>query len=132
MSLEFVNHDGRTYCLIIRRTASSDSTAFLTSDDSPLQVGFIKRLGGEPIPRHVHIPQKRTIDQTWEFLLVREGAMTMTIYSDDRQRLSEHVLEEGDSVLLMGGGHGFEPRGDLLLLEVKQGPYTEGKDKERF
>jgi hypothetical protein len=33
---------------------------------------------------------------------------------------------------MVGGGHGFRMLEDTLLLEVKQGPYLECEEKERF
>ena len=42
------------------------------------------------------------------------------------------VLSPGDVILLISGGHGFEVLEDLNMVEVKQGPYTEDRDKKRF
>ncbi len=132
MQPELVTDGRRAYCMIIRRGLSADVTTFFSGDSDLLQVGLVCRRAGEPIPRHLHVKNERRIDHTWEFLLVRKGSMTLTLFDDDRQPFAERVLEEGDAVLLMAGGHGFLPHEDLVLLEVKQGPFTEGKDKERF
>jgi hypothetical protein len=42
------------------------------------------------------------------------------------------VLETGDVILLVSGGHGFEMLEDSEMIEVKQGPYTGDSDKTRF
>ena len=42
------------------------------------------------------------------------------------------MLEAGDVVLLIEGGHGFEVMEDVEMIEVKQGPYAGEQDKTRF
>lgn len=132
MQPEFVSDGKRNYCMIIRRNLSAAVTTFFSADPDLLQVGLVCRDAGDPIPRHFHVKNERRIGHTWEFLLVRKGSMTLTLFDDDKHPFAERLLEEGDAVLLMAGGHGFLPHDDLVLLEVKQGPFTEGKDKERF
>ena len=47
--------------------------------------------------------------------------------------VTTRVLGAGDIVIAVNGGHGFRVLEDLVLLEVKQGPYPGGgADKERF
>ena len=132
MQPELIKDEKRSYCMIIPRSFTCDTTTFFSADDDLLQVGFVCREAGQGIPRHDHLERVRTIDRTWEFLLVRSGSMTMSIYNDDRKPIAERRLETGDAVLLMGGGHGFVAHKELTLLEVKQGPFQEGRDKERF
>ena len=132
MEPEFISDNERTYCMILPRACRSDATRFFSKTDDPLQVGLICRRAGERIDRHFHLPFERHLDSTWEFLLVRNGSMTVTIYDDGKESIAERRLEEGDAILLMGGGHGFVAHDDLTLLEVKQGPYAGGSDKEQF
>ena len=42
------------------------------------------------------------------------------------------MLKKNDTLLLVSGGHGFEILEDADMVEVKTGPYTEAKDKQRF
>ena len=39
---------------------------------------------------------------------------------------------ENNIILLLSGGHGFKVIKDCKFLEIKQGPYKIGRDKERF
>ncbi len=41
-------------------------------------------------------------------------------------------MSTGDILVLVSGGHGFRMLEDTVLMEVKQGPYTGLKEKERF
>ncbi len=56
----------------------------------------------------------------------------MDFFDDDQTYLESRILEAGDVILLVQGGHGFEVLEELEMFEVKQGPYTEDRDKKRF
>lgn len=42
------------------------------------------------------------------------------------------MLGAGDTILLIRCGHGFEVLEELVMLEVKQGPYSGERDKVKF
>jgi mannose-6-phosphate isomerase-like protein (cupin superfamily) len=132
MSFEYITDGKRRIALVVRGDHAPGSTSFLTEDGDSLQLGFICRNAGEPILRHYHVRAERQVADTWEFLLVRQGSMTVTLYDDERQVIAARRLVAGDSILLMAGAHGFEVHEDLVLLEVKMGPYLEHSDKVRF
>lgn len=50
----------------------------------------------------------------------------------DKSPLGTWVLEEGDMIQLVSGGHCFKCLEDTIFLEIKQGPYTGLVEKERF
>ena len=74
----------------------------------------------------------RQVHGTTEVVTVRSGACEIDLYDDGRNFVATRSLTLGDIVMLLGGGHGFRMNEDTVLFEVKQGPYAEGKDKERF
>ena len=43
-----------------------------------------------------------------------------------------YVLESGDVILLVNGGHGFEVIEEIEMIEVKQGPYIGERDRIKF
>ena len=63
---------------------------------------------------------------------MRSGRIRVDFYESDRTYVSSAVLLPGDLMLLNTGGHGFEVLEDTDMIEIKQGPYAEGKDKTRF
>jgi hypothetical protein len=63
---------------------------------------------------------------------VKKGKLRVDLYSDAREYRDSRVLEGGDVILLVSGGHGFEVLEDVEMIEVKQGPYTGDADKTRF
>ena len=58
--------------------------------------------------------------------------MRCDFYTDDKEYLKSVVVTDGDVILLVSGGHGFECLEETMMLEVKQGPYAGENDKIRF
>lgn len=118
--------------LVIRGNYQSAGLEFLTTDDSPFQVGIMTRPTGEYIEAHVHEKLQRTVIGTSEFLLVQSGQIRVDIFTEERVYVKSALLNGGDCVLLISGGHGIEIISEARILEVKQGPYTSGLDKTKF
>ena len=74
-----------------------------------------------------------TINKTTETLFVKEGKLEYQIFDNVRSLISNGILEKGDIITLLNGGHGFKIIEDVILIEVKQGPFISTEiDKERF
>ena len=131
-SIETIGTAEKALCLIIRANLSPAATTFLTPSGYNLQVGYVVHPAGHTIPRHVHLPVHRHLIGTSEVLVVRKGACELDIYSEDRVLVARRELAEGDVMVLVAGGHEFRMREDTVLLEIKQGPYPAGAEKERF
>jgi hypothetical protein len=131
-SLEQIVDGATTLAYLIRHDATSDETAFFTSDDSTFQAGFVVYPAGGHVPAHVHLPVVRQVVGTSELLIVQSGRCLVDIYTDDRRRVASREMLPGDAVLSVGGGHGFRMTEDTVLFEVKQGPYGGLGEKERF
>ena len=117
---------------IFRKEINPEKTTFLTPPELNLQLGLVVYPAGGSVTPHVHLPVERTIVGTCEVLVVKKGRCEIDIYNDERQLVSTRELREGDVILTVGGGHGFRMLEDTVLLEIKQGPYVAGVDKERF
>ncbi len=130
--VETIHHEGKIIAHIVRSTRSARQTEFITNPQDKQQVGFIVYPRGGIIARHVHRPYVRQVVGMSEVLLVRQGRMEADFYDEDRQFLERRVLEQGDLLVLVSGGHGFRCMEDTVLLEIKQGPYIGPDEKERF
>jgi hypothetical protein len=104
----------------------------LTPDDCNLQVGHVVYPAGGEIARHVHLPIERHLVGSTEVLVMQQGRCEVDIYTDDRRVVATCELHVGDILIAVGGGHGFRVLDDTVLLEIKQGPYPGGAEKERF
>ena len=64
--------------------------------------------------------------------MIKRGRLRVDFFDDGQTYLCSRVLEAGDVILLVRGGHGFEVLDELEMIEVKQGPYAGDGDKTRF
>lgn len=125
--------------IVIRKIAdqvkpdeTGSAVKFFTTKDCAQQAGYIKHAKGHIIPAHFHPPERRLITSVPETLMVVKGRLLVEFYCTDRQKECGRVLEAGDVVVLLCGGHGFEVMEDVEIFEVRQGPYLSDKDKVRF
>ena len=124
--------NGNQLCLIVRSWFSVSGIDFLTPDTFGQQVAYMNRPKGQVIQAHIHEPISRTLIGTQEVLYIRKGRIRVDFYESDRTYVSSMILGAGDLMLLSTGGHGFEVLEDIDMIEIKQGPFAEGRDKTRF
>ena len=74
----------------------------------------------------------RNVVLTQEVLFIKSGRMRVDFYDDYEDYLESIILEAGDVILLVSGGHGFTVLDEVEMVEVKQGPYSGEADKKRF
>jgi hypothetical protein len=130
--IETIAEAGTVLSYVIRGGPLPDRTTFLTPDDCNLQVGHVVYPAGGEIQRHVHLPIERHIVGTTEVLIVERGRCEVDIYTSDRRLVTTRELGARDILVTVSGGHSFRVLEDLVLLEIKQGPYPGGAEKERF
>jgi mannose-6-phosphate isomerase-like protein (cupin superfamily) len=123
---------GQVLAYVVRASAAPPHTEFLTPPDCNMQVGHVVYGAGSEIARHMHLPIERHIVGSTEVLIVQQGRCEVDVYTEQRQLIATRELGVGDMVIAVGGGHGFRVLEDLVLLEIKQGPYPGGVEKERF
>jgi hypothetical protein len=65
-------------------------------------------------------------------LFIKSGKLRVDFYDEYEDYLESTVLNSGDVILLVSGGHGFTVLEEVEMIEVKQGPYSGDADKKRF
>jgi hypothetical protein len=130
--IEKFEHNNEVYALIIKRDFSCEGINFITPNSYNQQIGYMKREMGYQIQPHIHINTKRTIYGTSEVLFIKRGRVKVNFFDLQKNYLSSRILETGDFILLMNGGHGFEILEEAEIIEIKQGPYVEDNDKLKF
>jgi len=130
--LEYVKHKDKTLSMIIRNSYSKDGIEFFSPKDYPQQVGYMKRPKGYVIKPHIHYQIPRTISTLQEVLFIKKGKVRVDFYDDNKNYLVSKILSKGDIIFLIECGHGFFMMEESEIIEVKQGPYLEEKDKEKF
>ncbi len=125
---EVIEKNGQIFALVIRRSYRPGGVNFLTPDDYTLQLGLIGHPTGIHVRDHIHNPHIHyKVDTTQEFLYVEKGKIKATIYDYGWNVIKEVVLESGDILLQVSGGHGFDVLEPSYLIEVKQGPFPGDK-----
>lgn len=118
--------------IVIKNNYQSDGVNFLTPNEYSQQVAYMHHPTGKVIDAHVHNMVHRNVVMTQEVLLIKRGKLRVDFYDDYEDYLESIVLEAGDIILLVSGGHGFTVLEEVEMLEVKQGPYSGDADKKRF
>lgn len=122
--VEEIKGADQTLAIVIRHYATAEGVCFLTPPDYPFQIGLLGHEAGNRIRAHIHPPVERCTDKLMEYLLVQSGSVRVHVYGDDGTLVRIVTLGTGDSILLAGGGHGFDILEDTQMVEVKQGPYV--------
>ena len=138
MSIEKITHQGKILAIIIRSKAiddleqSGESMRFVTPDEFPFQIGIHNRKKDEIIQPHFHLPFTELKNfPVQEFFHVLSGKVKIDLYSENDTKVSEIIVETGDSIVL-NTGHGFTFLDDAKLIELKQGPYRGRENEKRF
>ncbi|XGB41394.1 MAG: hypothetical protein LVS60_13975 [Nodosilinea sp. LVE1205-7] len=118
--------------IIVRNDFSKMGIHFFTSDDLSQQLAYMRHPVNKIIQPHVHNPISREVIYTQEVLFIKSGKLRVDFYNAQQFYLESRILEAGDTILLVTGGHGFEVLEEVEMLEVKQGPYVGESDKTRF
>lgn len=123
---------GETLAIIIKADYKKDGIEFFTPDDYSQQLAYMKHPKGKIIDPHVHNIVKRQVYLTQEVLVIKSGKLRVDFYTNEKEYLESYLLEKGDVILLVSGGHGFEVLEEVEMYEIKQGPYAGDNDKTRF
>lgn len=130
--IEKIMNGDTIVAIIIRDTFEKEGIEFVTPGDFSQQLAYMKHPKGHEIAPHFHNEIKRDIHYTQEVLVMKEGKLRADFYDNECRYLESTVLMKGDIILLSSGGHGFEVLEDLVMVEIKQGPYLGENDKTRF
>ena len=122
--------DGKIIAIIVKSEFKKEGVNFVSKQDYPLQLGISSYKEGETIKAHFHIEKEIRINKIQEVVHIKSGRAMVNLYDLNGEKFKSVELSEGDTILFVDGGHGFEMREDTKILEVKQGPYF-GKDKDK-
>jgi hypothetical protein len=130
--VEKIEHNNRLLALIVYDRYRSGGITFFTPDALSQQLAYMCHPAGKIIEPHIHTPAAREVFLTQETLFIKRGKLRVDFFDDQQNYLESRILQTGDVILLVQGGHGFEVLEDLEMFEVKQGPYKGSDDKTRF
>ena len=120
---EKVEVEGQVFALVLRHGLNIDGVSFFTPPENPFQLGILQHKQGTVIKPHIHRDSLRTISSVQEVLHVDYGKVEVKFYDQGGEGVASCILNSGDTILLLSGGHGFTILEDAKIVEVKQGPY---------
>lgn len=86
---------------------------------------------GKHLAAHQHLNVPREAAFTQEAVVMVRGRMRTTVFDEQRNLVAEVELRQGDAMVLLRGGHGYDILEDgTRVLEIKNGPYP-GADADR-
>jgi mannose-6-phosphate isomerase-like protein (cupin superfamily) len=130
--VENITYHNQLLALIISNKFNEPGIHFFTPNELSQQLAYMRHPVGQVIQPHVHNPVTREVQYTQEVLFIKKGKLRIDFYNNQQQYLESRILEAGDVILLVTGGHGFEVLEEIEMIEVKQGPYVGEQDKTRF
>jgi mannose-6-phosphate isomerase-like protein (cupin superfamily) len=130
--IERVFAGGDLLGLIVPGSFRRKGIHFFTPEELSQQLAQINYPTGKVIEPHVHNLIPRNIKYTQEVLVIRKGKLRVDFYDKNRDYVESRILNAGDIILLVDGGHSFEVLEEVEMIEVKQGPYVGDADKSRF
>ncbi|KAB8330537.1 hypothetical protein SD80_028110 [Scytonema tolypothrichoides VB-61278] len=130
--MEQIIYQDQLLAVIISHKFDKPGIHFFTPNELSQQLAYMRHPKGKIIQPHVHNPVQREVFYTQETLFLKRGKLRVDFYNDQQNYLESRMLEAGDVILLVTGGHGFEVLEEVEMIEVKQGPYLGEQDKTRF
>lgn len=130
--VEIIKKRDVTLGIIVRNEYRQEGVSFITPNELSQQVAYMRHPDGKVIDAHVHNMVHRNVVLTQEVLFIKKGKLRVDFYDDYKDYIQSVVLQAGDTILLVSGGHGFKVLEEVEMIEVKQGPYTGDLDKTRF
>ena len=130
--IEHIYNKNQLLSLIVRTQFQKNGITFLTPHNLSQQLAYMKRPKAYVIQPHIHNVAHRDVFYTQEVLFIKSGKVRVDFYDSEKVYVESRILNEGDVILLVSGGHGFEMLEKTEIIEVKQGPYLGNSDKISF
>lgn len=126
------DEDGTWLALFIRgvKEGMEPGVKFVTPEHCGLQVGVLRHPQGKVIQAHRHREGWRQVPGVTEVLFLLEGTLEVRLYGLYETQVE--VMQAGDAVVLMAGGHGFTALTEVKAIEFKTGPYRGREDDKEM
>jgi len=132
--MEEIKKDGKIIAIIYRDNDWIEGLNFITPNELFIQVGSWWYKKGKVLDSHIHREFERVANRTMEMTYVKSGSMKVFLYDENKNYITEFVLNSGDLAVFAFGGHGYEIlEDDTKIVEAKNGPFVSVEiDKEKF
>ena len=129
---EILDENNNLLAIVIDTTLTKQKKEFHTPEHLSFQIGTFNLSKDDILQRHVHFENLRTVKNTAEVLVVFKGEISIEVYDTSKKFVENILITDGQLILFLEGGHSFKAEKDSNFIEIKQGPYSEIQDKEKF
>lgn len=131
MAIKEIKKEGIVLARYIPDSDWKEGLNFYSQDEEFIQVGTWGYDRGKELLSHIHNKTERKVYWTQEVLYIKKGSIKAKVYDLDANLVDEIIAKEGDTLILLRGGHGYTIlENGTQVLEIKNGPYV-GADKDR-
>jgi len=132
--IESIIFNKKLFAIILRSKFKKKGINFFTETKNSFQLGYINYNTNHKISPHYHPRKKKIIFDTSEILFIKKGKIKINFYNEKTMKkyFRSRILNKGDIILIVSGGHGFKVLSNVEMIEVKQGPYDFKKTKIRL
>lgn len=130
--MEIYDSSNNLLAKLIDFDSNNERSTFFTDDSKDFQAAVFNLKVGENIQRHIHKKNERKVETTSEAIYIINGKIEVEIYDNSKTFIKKIDVNKGQLILLIQGGHAMNVLEDSKFFEIKQGPYIEKNDKERF
>ena len=130
--MQVLDSDNNLLAMLINLDNNNERTEFFTNETLDFQAALFNLKEGEEIKRHIHNKNIRQISTTTEAIYVINGKIQVGVYDNEKNFVDEVEVNTNELILLFNGVHSMNVIKDTKFFEIKQGPYVEEDDKERF
>ena len=118
--------------MIVRKADMQPGRQDIVSENNFIQCSILNMENGKTFKPHKHIWKERTrnviAQESW---IVIQGKVKCIFYDLDDTIIAEPILEVGDAIFTLEGGHNYVILEDnTLVYEYKTGPY-EGQSLDK-
>ncbi|MFH1841356.1 MAG: hypothetical protein ABH800_01175 [Candidatus Nealsonbacteria bacterium] len=131
MEKEIIKDKDQILAMILRNGDFPEGMTFHTNEEDFIQVATWNYKKGKRSSFHSHNIVNRVSNRSQEAIYIKKGKIKFWIYTEEDKLLKEIILNEGDFIIVFGGGHGLEVLEEgTQAFEIKNGPYP-GLEKDR-
>ena len=130
--IETIEAEGKVLAIVLRSGHESQGVQFFSRPEYPLQLGLLQHSKDTHIKPHIHHSTTKIVNEIQEVLHLEYGRVEAEFFRNSGQRVASCLLNEGDTILLVSGGHGFRILEETKMLEIKQGPYESREEDKKY
>ncbi|TAE70941.1 MAG: hypothetical protein EAZ85_11235 [Bacteroidetes bacterium] len=128
-----IEYNGKLRAIVHRAEEWKEGIDFLTPDETFIQVVSCHYHKDKHIRAHWHIENERLSLLTQETVYIVNGSMRVDLYGDDKEVFHQEILKQGDTIIIIEGGHGYHILEDhTKVLEIKNGPFVSVEKDKAF